>query len=169
MDLLSGGVSVAVWRDAGGKGQAKGHFSAYEAVGLFLRGEGMPADRRSRKRKPMIVFGVMIAAFAWTWLAGPGRYARDLEDRARRTWKAGLEMEEQIHQKEAEEGLPSRKIVFPGGPYTEVRWCYPILPFVLLADSRYSIGPLWGKTGVKIVIFYGFSTADFDTPWTSIS
>lgn len=45
-----------------------------------------------------------------------------------------------------------------GGPQYGVDWCVPILPGVLLADSFYVVGPLYGKGGLKLVLYYGFGT-----------
>jgi hypothetical protein len=42
-----------------------------------------------------------------------------------------------------------------GCPATGVKWCFPILPGILLADSYEFLGPLNAKGTVKIVLFYG--------------
>jgi hypothetical protein len=42
-----------------------------------------------------------------------------------------------------------------GGPWAEVHWCVPILPGLLIADSDYAIGRLYGRGGIKLVLFYG--------------
>jgi len=40
------------------------------------------------------------------------------------------------------------------GPIVKINWCVPFLPFVLIADSEYCIGPLWARGGTKIIIWY---------------
>jgi len=43
----------------------------------------------------------------------------------------------------------------PEGPASDVNWCLPLLPGVLLADSAYFIGPIYAKRTTKIVVYYG--------------
>lgn len=45
--------------------------------------------------------------------------------------------------------------LLPGGPTSRVNWCLPILPAVLLTDSEYVIGPLYGRGSAKIVFYFG--------------
>jgi hypothetical protein len=41
-----------------------------------------------------------------------------------------------------------------------VSWCVPILPGVLLANSHYVVGPLYGKGGYKLVFYYGWDSRE---------
>lgn len=52
-----------------------------------------------------------------------------------------------------------------GGPTSGVRWCVPVLPGVLLADSYYCVGPLCAAGGVKIVLYDGLGPVEVPTPW----
>ncbi len=55
------------------------------------------------------------------------------------------------------------------GPSTEVSWCFPILPGILIANSSYIISPLWGESGVIIVFYYGFGAKEIVSLWEWIS
>ncbi|HEV3144100.1 MAG TPA: hypothetical protein VGZ47_09475, partial [Gemmataceae bacterium] len=56
-----------------------------------------------------------------------------------------------------------------GGPKTGVKWCVPVLPGVLLADSYKVIGPLNGSGGVKVVLYYGIDSVEVCTLYGWIS
>ncbi len=53
--------------------------------------------------------------------------------------------------------------ILSDGPNTSVAWCFPVVPGVLIANSSYVIGPLYGRGGVKVVIFYGFGSFELVT------
>lgn len=57
----------------------------------------------------------------------------------------------------------------PGGPRYGVSWCFPVLPGVLLADSHYTLGPLGGRGGVKVVLYYGVGSTGLCTLWCWLS
>jgi hypothetical protein len=50
--------------------------------------------------------------------------------------------------------------IHPDGPSSNVDWCFPVLPGILLTESGYSIGPRCGTEGVKIIYFYGFGCVE---------
>lgn len=52
-----------------------------------------------------------------------------------------------------------------GGPKSAVNWCLPILPAVLLADSEYVVGPLYGSGSAKIVFYFGSGSVTLLELW----
>jgi|SRR5579862_4027918 len=69
---------------------------------------------------------------------------------------------------------PRQPRVFETGPtdlkpLCKVNWCVPVLPGVLFANSYYQVGPLFGKGGFKIVIYYGFGSWAIGPIWGWIS
>jgi hypothetical protein len=56
-------------------------------------------------------------------------------------------------------------LVHEKGPIFGVDWCVPLLPGVLLADSYYSVGPLYARGGVKIVVWYGVGSLEGPLIW----
>ncbi len=42
-------------------------------------------------------------------------------------------------------------------------WCFPLLPGVLITNSWYQCGPLFGKGGVKLVLYYGVGSMEILT------
>lgn len=122
------------------------------------------------KRK--IIAGVAIL-YALTWMGGWITHSRELQASAWQMYadakKQDREMAE-LFQKEghglyyAPDHLSSKN-----GPSAKVNWCVPILPGVLLANSYYVIGPLWGKGGVKIVLYYVFGAKElvYISRWVS--
>jgi hypothetical protein len=96
-----------------------------------------------------------------TWVGGWIRHSHDLEANA---WD-WYRMEEQRNAKNIAAcimaGLePFTTPLNKDGPATQVYWCLPILPGVLLADSDSVIGPMSGYGGLRIVLYYGFGSTD---------
>lgn len=58
--------------------------------------------------------------------------------------------------------VPSENVphIFKGGPATGVDWCFPLLPGILITNSWYQCGPLFGKGGVKLVLYYGVGSLE---------
>ncbi len=80
------------------------------------------------------------------------------------------EMVERENQQEEANGhshgyKPYLTKLHKGGPLSKVWWCFPVLPGVLLADSQYSVGPLYAEGGVKIVFYYGVGSVAVPTPF----
>jgi len=116
-------------------------------------------------RRRRIVLSVLVLLYLCTGIFGWQSHASELEAQAQRHWQGQAQM---ITQGKAN-GLPDGPLIRQGGPYTKVNWCFPVLPGVLLADSDYVIGPMNGKGGVKIVLFYGFGSVEICTLWGWIS
>ena len=66
------------------------------------------------------------------------------------------EREEATQYKEEGSNYQPRRITRDGGPIARVNWCVPLLPGILIADSYYVVGPLYGRGGVSIILYYGF-------------
>jgi hypothetical protein len=98
----------------------------------------------------------VVLLYAATWLGGRSSHARDLETAA---WAKHRRAQERNAEELAQEPPGSEVPVYlrlrEGGPVTSLNWCIPLLPGVLLVDSDEVIGPLYGRGGVKIVLYYG--------------
>ena len=114
----------------------------------------------------------VVTLYAITWIGGWITHARDMQCYVRRMYdnaqlrdrekaellqKAGLTVEDTAHK------------YLKDGPKSGVDWCIPILPGVLLLNSWYVVGPLWGKGGVKVVLYYGLGTKEIAYLWGWIS
>jgi hypothetical protein len=115
----------------------------------------------SKKKKWLgaCAFGLYIL----TWLYGPADHARELTNRAQRLWSEAAATNERMRAP----SVPGEDIdvieIFKDGPRASVDWCIPILPCVMLANSGYSIGPVYGRGGVKIILFYGVGSLELVT------
>jgi hypothetical protein len=119
-----------------------------------------------RKRKWRIAV-VLLFLYLLTWVGGWLTHARELEARAHRYWNEAAARDREMEQFAAAEGLPRPTGRIPhlreGGPVTHVDWCFPLLPGILVADSWYVVGPLYGKGGVKLVVYYGVGSVELVT------
>jgi hypothetical protein len=108
------------------------------------------------KRRRRIVWAVVLLLYAVTWVGGWITHAHDLQASARAGYQRVQEYQsEWTASKPAGKELPIYLRLLEGGPATGVKWCVPLLPGVLLADSLSSLGPLLGHGGGKIVLYYG--------------
>lgn len=125
------------------------------------------------RRRKWFLATILIALFLLTWIGGWLSHARELEARAQRYWTEAATRDREMEQFSALHKLPHPKESTPhlheGGPNTHVDWCFPLLPGVLVADLRYAVGPLYGRGGVKIVLFYGVNSIEFGTLFGWIS
>jgi hypothetical protein len=106
-----------------------------------------------------------MSLFGWTCLIGPTGYRFRLQNEARRLWEKGIEADKRLTIEDKAAGFEHRMIIYADGPRADVKWCIPVFPFILVTNSRLSIGPLWGSSGIKVIIYYGFGFLEFDTPW----
>jgi hypothetical protein len=104
------------------------------------------------KRRPLVACAIALL-YLWRWVGGWRSHSRQLRDDAEATYRAA----ERVRQ----EGLQVE--LHQGGPIAEVAWCVPVLPGVLLAWSGASAGPLLGRGGLKVVLYYGFGSAELCT------
>ena len=109
--------------------------------------------RHSRK-----VWLVVAALYAFTWVGGWISHQRGLSAHARHLYEQAQksEIEEASLYKQQGNSYQPRRITRDGGPIATVNWCFPVLPGVLIADSYYVVGPLYGRGGISIILYYGF-------------
>jgi hypothetical protein len=123
--------------------------------------------------KRMIIAVAIATLYLVTWIGGWISHSGELASRARRYWNQAAAKEREMDQLAVTQGLPRPSSSVPyvnkRGPASRVEWCVPLLPGVLLTDSWYVVGPLYGKGGVKLVLFYGVNSAEFVTLWGWIS
>lgn len=95
--------------------------------------------------------------YAITWVGGWISHQRSLLAHARHLYEEAQssEREEAVHYKQEGSMYQPRRITRDGGPIASVSWCFPVLPGVLLADSHYVVGPLYGRGGISIILYYG--------------
>lgn len=111
----------------------------------------------SRRTRTTLTVAAVVGAYAVTWLGGSPAHERQLAHDADRLY-LDVQAREQALARDLEQGgrpLPER-VTRDGGPKTDVNWCFPILPGVPVADSYHVIGPLHGRGGISLVVYYGF-------------
>jgi hypothetical protein len=101
---------------------------------------------------------VVAALYAITWVGGWILHKRGLSAHARHLYEQAQkdEIEEEALYKKRGGSYKPTRITRDGGPIATVDWCLPVLPGVLIADSYYVVGPLYGRGGVSIILYYGF-------------
>lgn len=105
------------------------------------------------------IFFWLIPIYLVTWIGGSMSHSAALKSDAQRRYDAAQRSDAEYAALAAKEGQPPpRPQAGKTGPRTGVSWCIPILPGVLIADSYYVIGPLYGRGGVKIVFYFGFGS-----------
>jgi hypothetical protein len=112
----------------------------------------------------------LILLYLVTWIGGCVSHSAALKNDAQRRYDAARKSDVEYAARAAKEGQPSPSPqASKTGPVTNVSWCFPILPGILIADSYYVVGPLYGQGGIKIVIFYGFGSWASSPFWGWIS
>jgi hypothetical protein len=120
-----------------------------------------------RTRRRLIGFlSVYLVLYVATGIGGFRSHARQLQDKTESQYRQF----EQRFQKAKEEARwvdgiplddPYRWYLHKNGPRSEVNWCVPVAPGLLVADSYSSVGPTVAKGGYKLVLYYGFGSAEF--------
>lgn len=112
----------------------------------------------------------VIMLYAITWIGGFRLHSSALKKQAQQLYEEARKSEAETAVDREHLGLPSKRAhIRSGGPIAKVNWCIPILPGILIADSEYIIGPLWGTGGVRILIFYGLDFWDSEPIWGWVS
>jgi hypothetical protein len=112
----------------------------------------------------------LIPLYVVTWIGGYYSHSDSLNRETQRLYEAAQKSDAEYAALAAKEGsAPLRPQAHKDGPKYGVSWCAPVLPGVLIADSYYSVGPLYGRGGVKIVIYYGFGSWASSPIWGWIS
>lgn len=110
--------------------------------------------RHARRNLAVVTVAVLYIA---TWVGGPGAHERQLANDATALYAQAEAHEKGLVCEHVQLGGPApRRITLEGGPKTRVNWCVPILPGILVSDSYYVVGPLYGQGGVSIILYYGF-------------
>jgi hypothetical protein len=101
----------------------------------------------------------LILLYLITWIGGYYSYSANLKHSTQEIYDRAKQRDDEFAAAVAKEGgQPSRSRVFKDGPQSEIHWCFPILPGILIADSHWIVGPLFGRGGIKIVVYYGFGS-----------
>jgi hypothetical protein len=84
----------------------------------------------------------------------------ELNARAQRYWADAAARDRVWEQYAVSQQVSYNPVARPEGPITHVDWCFPLLPGILVSDSSYVVGPLYGKGGVKVVLYYGIGSVE---------
>ena len=107
------------------------------------------------RRKKLLIVGALL--YAVTWVGGWRAHAREVAEEAKRRYGQAVAQNNKIAGGPSiDAGLEIELSV--DGPRSGVDWCVPLLPGVLLADSYYVVGPLYGEGQTKLVLYYGFGS-----------
>ena len=117
--------------------------------------------------KKTLIAAILVILYAATWVGGVYSHSQQLNKQAQRLYSEAKETQnyQQLHWKEEGLSKPPRPIVRDGGPKSYISWSIPIFPGVLFADSSYVIGPLYGKGGFKVIIYYGVGSFSIGPIW----
>jgi hypothetical protein len=120
---------------------------------------------RKHKRLLLSILVLLVLLYGVTGIGGWISHSLAMKAEAERRYHdAQLRNEEYAAASpQLGEDLPVYLRLHKGGPDSGVSWCVPILPGVLLADSYYSVGPLYAKGGIKVVVWYGFGSVEVCT------
>jgi hypothetical protein len=113
-----------------------------------------------RKKKLVILLAVGIA-YAITWAGGHFTHYRKLASHALRSYEAAQKRNDEMSAFANENKLPNHKPIElrENGPKSEVKWSFPLLPGIIVANSYYVNGPLWAEGGTKLIVYYWISSA----------
>ncbi len=121
-------------------------------------------------RRHARIITVIIAAYLVTWIGGWFAHQREMSVLAQRLYNDAERTNAKFIEWERQGAGKVKPIeLLPGGPKAGVNWCFPILPGVLVVDSSYVVGPIFGKGTTKIVLFYGFGSITLMELWGWIS
>ncbi len=121
-----------------------------------------------RVRRKIVIW--LIPLYLLTWIGGYYSHSATLKRETQKLYDAAKQRDAEIADIAAKERSEApRPQVHKDGPVSKVEWCFPVLPGILLADSYYVVGPLYGRGGVKIVVYYGFGSWATEPIWGWIS
>ena len=113
---------------------------------------------------------VVTALYAVTWVGGYYTHKRGLARYAQRLYTEAQVFEREQTEFNIQEGIATpRRITLDGGPFTKVKWCFPVLPGILLTDSYYVVGPLFARGGISVLLYYGLGCLQLGPIWGWIS
>jgi hypothetical protein len=107
---------------------------------------------------------LLVPLYLVTEVGGWISHARQLREQTEASYRTA-------ERENREEETAARKLgvkpflikLHPDGPKSGVYWCLPVLPGVLLANSYWSVGPLYASGGTKVVLYYGFGSTELCT------
>jgi hypothetical protein len=112
----------------------------------------------------------LIPLYLVTWIGGYYSHSAILKRDTQRLYDAAKQRDTEFAADAAKGGFEApRPMTRTDSPVSKVEWCFPVFPGVLIADSYYVIGPLYGRGGVKIVFYYGFGSWATKPIWGWIS
>ena len=112
----------------------------------------------------------LIALYLVTWIGGYYSYSTSLKNETQIRYENAKKADSKYG--DLAPGEPVRWPVARAGehgPVSGVRWCFPLLPGVLVASSYYYVGQLYGEDGVRFVIFYGYGSRASRLIWGTMS
>ena len=112
----------------------------------------------------------LIPLYAITWIGGYFSHSATLRRQTEILYEHAKQFDTEQAALAAKEDQPApRPVVGKNYPTSKVEWCFPVLPGVLIANSYYVVGPVYGRGGVKIVFYYGFGSWATEPIWGWIS
>ena len=108
-----------------------------------------------------VLVAVTLASYAFTWVGGVYSHERTLRNYAQGQRQEWIDRYQSGHAS----ALPKGREVLPMKVYYEkpragIDWAFPILPGLLVTQSWYVVGPLWGEGRIRLMFFYGSGTFD---------
>lgn len=103
----------------------------------------------------------VVAIYAITWVGGHVSHSKKVESHALATYEAAKKKNDEMSAFAQREGLADYEPIQlrQGGPKSDVKWSFPLLPGILVVNSYYVIAPLWAEGGTKLIVCYGTSSA----------
>jgi hypothetical protein len=114
-----------------------------------------------RRRRYWLIAALL---YAVTWAGGWYFHVREISSEASSRFVAAKMLNDRLFHSLPHEGEATIRLR-SGGPYSRVRWCMPLIPGFLLAESDYVVGPIYGEGGVKLILFYGMGTETLFNFW----
>jgi hypothetical protein len=116
----------------------------------------------TRAKRATVLFASLL--YLVTWVGGWCSHSKSIRSEAERIYRDAFEqMKREAEAVYQQEGRPLEAAEFPlhpDGPVAWVTWCFPIAPGILIAESGYGVGPLWGQGGIKVVLYYGLDSRE---------
>lgn len=118
----------------------------------------------SRRRKILLVVGLL---YVVTWIGGWRSHRYEISAEAHTRYQQAQDKNRASAQDASTAATDESTLIRlrDGGPVSGVDWCVPLLPGVLLANSHYIVGPLYGKGTTKLVVFYGLGSKTLWELW----
>jgi hypothetical protein len=115
---------------------------------------------KPRKKTKRSILVAVCFAYTITWLGGHYTHRKNLASQALALYNAAQKRNAEMSAFAREEGLADQQPIKlrEGGPQSEVKWSFPLLPGIIVANSYYVNGPLYAEGGTKMILYYGVSS-----------